>query len=181
VEFRPGPYELELVARETTAGQSGLQRLQGGWPDPDQEPATISPIVLLQPTRGAFVRGNTTRRQGALVREQREKIPTEYPIAFVSVVCRGAELKDTLRVERALEGFYRIKFERVDLAPGRERCAQIRDLIEPGRLLRGYFKYEIRLTTDGGEIVSRVREFDTVSGTQAQPRSSASQGGRPAF
>ena len=44
VEFEPGSFALALGARETTAGQSGTSTLNGRWPDPRYEPATVSPI-----------------------------------------------------------------------------------------------------------------------------------------
>ena len=66
VQFEPGSYALHLAARETTAGQSGSRKLEGHWPDPKTEQATVSPLVVLQPVEGAFVRGENPRRQGAL-------------------------------------------------------------------------------------------------------------------
>jgi hypothetical protein len=173
VELNPGPYTLTLAARETTAGQSGTLRFDGHWPDPQGLPATVSPVALLQPARGVFLRGEQMRTQGAIAIADDDPIRTHLPVAIVSVVCRGDALPDPLRVEREIEGVASADFQTIQLPPGQDRCAQVRDLIEPGTLREGHFKYEIHLIAGNSEIASGVREFFTAGATQ--PR-----GGLPA-
>jgi hypothetical protein len=166
VEFKPGPYALTLAARETTAGQSGTRKLEGRWPDPQTELGTVSPVVLLQPAAGAFVRGETARGQGALARADEDPIRTQLPTALISVVCRGANLPDLVRVERKLGSTAPVNFQTIHLLPGKDQCAQVRDMIPPGTLRAGHFRYEVHLVTKNGEIASGFREFDAVAGTQ---------------
>ena len=163
VQFTPGPYTLTLEARETTAGQAGTRKREGRWPDPRQSPATISPIILLQPQAGAFVRGESARRQGALARGAGDPARTQLPTALISVVCRGSGLPDLVRVERRLDD-ETADFKPIHLLPGGEQCAQVRDLIGPGVLRVGRVKYEVLLITTDGTIASEVLEFDAVSG-----------------
>ena len=164
VEFKPGPYTLTLTARETTAGQSGTRKLEGHWPDPGEQRATVSPVVFLQPAKGAFVRGKNARGQGALALEDADAIRAQLPTAVVSVVCRGAVTLDPVRVERRLAGVASADFKTFELLPGQRRCAQVRDMIAPGILQEG-LKYEVRLATETGEIASGGREFVTIVGT----------------
>ncbi len=165
VEFAPGAYALTLRARETTAGQSGTRTLEGRWPDPNKEPATVSPVVVLQPARGAFMRGENTRGQGALALGDDDSVRIQLPIAVVSVVCRGPKLPHLLRVERRLEGASSVDFETIDLLPGEDRCAQVRDIIPPGTLGEGRFTYQVQLVTESGvRMASGRREFSAVAG-----------------
>ena len=159
VEFAPGQFVLDLEARETTAGQSETGRLDDRWPDPATAPATISPVVLLQPAQGAFVRGDRTRGQGALAVVDDDPVRINLPTAIVTVVCRGAATQGAVRVERQLEGSSSVEFETIELSQGQEACAQVRDIIHPGTLGLGFFRYKVRLVSDSGEIASSVRKF----------------------
>ncbi len=180
VEFKPGPYALTLAARETTAGQSGTRTFEGRWPDPNKESGTVSPVVLLQPAAGAFVRGENARGQGALARAEEDPIRTQLPTALVSVVCRGANLPDLVRVERKLGSAAPVDFQTIHLLPGKDQCAQVRDMIPPGTLREGHFRYEVHVLTKNGEIASGFREFDAVAGTQ-QGRGAAPEGSGRGF
>jgi len=160
VEFRPGAYALTLAVRETTGGQSETRELEGRWPDPATE-STISPIVLLQPAQGAFARGESARKQGALARLYDDPVQSELPTAVISVVCRGAKVRDSVSVERKFEGASVVEFETIELRPGEDQCAQVRDIIPPGTMGQGHFRYGVRLLANGNEIAASVREFST--------------------
>jgi hypothetical protein len=166
VEFEPGPYTLMLWARETTAGQSETRKLNGLWPDPKDRPATVSPVVLLQPARGAFLRGKNARGQSALAIGDDNIVRTELPTAVVSVVCRDAALRGLVRIERKLEGESSVEFKPIELQAGDDPCAQVRDIIPPGTLGVGHFRYQVRVMTDSGEIASGERKFAAVRGSQ---------------
>lgn len=178
VEFEPGSYTLDLTARETTAGQSGSRQLEGNWPDPNTKEATVSPIVLLQPVQGAFLRGENARRQGALALGVDDPIRTELPTALVGVVCRGTMLdrakaapSSDLQVYRKLRGASDVTFKKVELQQHGDQCLQVRDLIPAGTLGSGHFRYEIRLVTDSGVIATGTREFTAGGGRDALPGS----------
>ncbi len=144
--FRPGPYELSLAARESTAGQTGAGRLEGNWPDPGAVPATVSMVAILQPIQAAFLRDGNSRSRGGIARADEEPIQTGLPTAIICVVCRGPMQQDVLRVERQLRGSIEhpsVDFGVVQLQPGEEACAQVRDLIPPGTMTDGFFEYEV--------------------------------------
>lgn len=167
VQFKPGSYELSLTAHETTAGQSGATKLEGNWPDPTKASGTVSPVVVLQPAEGTFKRGEANPRgQGALARAEEDPVLTQLPTALVSVVCRGSKLPDIVTVERKLGSAAPVDFGTIHLLPGGDQCAQVRDMIPPGTLREGHFRYDVRLVTKNGEIAAGFREFDAVSGAQ---------------
>ena len=80
------------------------------------------------------------------------------------MVCSGARLPDLVTVERTLGTATPVDFQAIHLLPGGDACAQVRDLIQPGTLREGRFRYEVRLVTKNGEIASGFIEFDTISG-----------------
>jgi len=165
LKFPPGPLRLRVTALETTAGQSGFSERQFDWPEPGRDSVMASPVSLLQPVRGAFRRGVSTKGQGALVVGDDDPVRTGLPIALVGVVCRGTSLDELVLVERTLQGAAPIDLGTIRLEPGGEPCAQVRDLIQPGTLRGGFFQYQLRLSTDKGVLASAVREFEAVSGT----------------
>jgi hypothetical protein len=167
---RPGEYGLTLVAREKTAGQSGTVQIRERWPDPVKSAATVTPVVLLQPARGAFVRGESARTQGALAVVDDTPVQTGLPTALVSVVCRGPGVTDRVRVERTLEGAVRLDLEPILLEPGEDPCAQVRDLIQPGTLGPGHFRYEVRVVRGDIRIGGGLREFEAVAGGPDRPQ-----------
>jgi hypothetical protein len=157
--FEPGPFELELEAREMTAGQSGTGQLEGSWPDPDERPATVSPVAIVQPVQAAFLRDGNPRGQGALGRAAGEPVRTDLPTALVSVVCRDREGEGTLRVERRLKGAAPVEFDPVQLGAGEDRCVQIRDLIRASTMSEGFFQYEVRVLLGSTVLASTARDF----------------------
>ena len=83
------------------------------------------------------------------------------------MVCRSPERPTPVRIERRLEGGSAVEFQTIELRPGQDHCAQLRDIIPPGALGTGQFKYEVRVTSDSGAIASRSREFTaTAAGAQ---------------
>jgi hypothetical protein len=161
IEFAPGHHVLSLEARETSAGQTEARTIDGTWPDPRDAAATISPIVLLQPGQGTFVRGDSVRAQGALAIGEQGRVAIQLPTAVVSVVCRGAQVHGELRVERDLEGVAAVQFDPVTLS-STDTCAQLRDVVRPGTLGAGTFRYEMRVVTGTTELARKTRTFDAV-------------------
>lgn len=156
--FKPGPYELILVAHELVADQLGTERVEGDWPLRD-EGAAIGPIAVIQPEEGVFVRDGETRTHGALARTSGELLRTDLPTALVGLVCRGPSKKKTLKVERTLIGETETQFPDMEIDFGDERCAQIRDLIPASTMTPGSFTYRVRLLDGDEEIAMAERTF----------------------
>ena len=172
--FRPGPYELVLVAHETGADQIATGQIEGSWPDPNDGPAAVGPIAVMQPTTAAFMRNGEFRRRGSLAHGKTELLRTDLPTALVSIVCRGRGQKGKLRVERLLAGDTAVSFKDVHL--GDERCAQIRDVISAGTMTDGMFEYKIRVLRKGELIADGERSF-AVAGDDPLPEAETEVGG----
>ncbi|MCP3980109.1 MAG: hypothetical protein GY716_12455, partial [bacterium] len=160
IEFRPGVYEIVAVAHETNSGLIASERIALDWPDPNRSKATISPISLLQPVPGAFLRSGESRPEGSLALEVGELVRGELPSAWVGVVCRGKKERGPLRVERNLTGESVVPLPPVDLDLSEDRCAQLRDLVPANTLGPGHYRYELRvLEPEGRELSTDVRQF----------------------
>ena len=166
--FKPGPYELVIVARESTTDQIATSSLEGSWPDPNGEMATVGPFAAMQPARGAFSRDGALSPSGALAVGETGAARAERPTALVGLVCRGRGRKKPLQVERTLIGKTSADFRPMELDLGSERCAQIRDLIPAGTMTPGDFVYEVRVL-DGDEELAAARLEFTAVGAEATP------------
>ena len=157
--FKPGPFELIAVARETQSDQVATARNEAEWPDPKDERASIGPLAVLQPSEGAFLRDTEVRTSGALALSEAETLRVDLPTVFVGIVCRSRPNKATLRLQRRLVGDDSAEFPPIDLEPSGESCVQIRDRIPEGTMSPGGFTYEIRLLDGDEEIVAARRAF----------------------
>jgi hypothetical protein len=164
MSFKPGPYELILVAHETVADQLGTERVEGSWPLRD-EGAAIGPIAVIQPAEGVFVRDGVTRTRGALARSRGELLRTDLPTALVGLVCRGPSKRKRLSVERILIGESETLFPEMEIDFGDERCAQIRDLIPASTMTPGNFTYRVRLLDGESEMAVAERTFSANDGS----------------
>jgi hypothetical protein len=161
VTFRPGPYEMQLKAFETTGGQTGAGQLTGEWPDLDRRPVTVGPIAIVQPGQAAFMRDGDARDRGAIGRGKEEPVLTDLPTALVCLVCRDRVPKSALRVERELSGETFILTEPVEIDLGNERCVQVRDLVGPGTMTEGFFRYDVRVFDADRQVAAGSRIFST--------------------
>jgi hypothetical protein len=159
VRLRPGPHEIVAVAHEATTGFVLSEHLKISWPNPNHQPVTCSPITLLQPTAGAFVRAGETRTSGSLARSDREPVRADLPVALMGLVCGARKHKGMLRVERSLIGGTTVDFPLLKFDLAGERCAQIRDLIPAGSLGPGAYRYEVRVLQNGSVLHRASREF----------------------
>lgn len=164
--FRPGPFELVMVAHETRSDQVISGQLDGEWPNPNDAPATVGPIAVMQPVSAAFVRGERVRGHGAMGFGDLEAVDTSRPTAMVSLVCRARGNKGKLLVRRRLVGESAASFEDLDLDLGKDRCAQIRDMIAADTMTEGTFEYEVRVLGKGQELALGTRFFAAVSPTR---------------
>ena len=160
MEFRPGPFDLIVVAHDTVADQLGTVRVSGVWPEKGEGPA-VGPIAVLQPANGVFLRDGAVRETGSLGRSEDSLLRTDLPTAMIGLVCRGNVKRKRIRIERSLVGegtteFPTIQFEDKDL------CTQVRDVIPTRTMTPGTFSYEIRVLAGDVEMASGVREFSVI-------------------
>ena len=167
MSFKPGPYELILVAHESVSSQMGTKRIEGHWPERG-EGAAIGPIAVIQPADGVFVREGETRLRGAMGKEEKELLRTDLPTALVGLVCRGSSKKERLRIERLLIGETETRFPEMEIELGDERCAQVRDLIPASTMTPGRFVYRIRIVQGETEIASTERSFAAIDEPSAE-------------
>jgi VWFA-related protein len=178
MDFAPGPYELIAVAHETSADSISTGRVEASWPDPDDGPATIGPVAVLQPSDGAFLRDTEFRTRGSRAILPKQPARTDRPTAMIGIVCRGTG-KRRLRIERTLEGDSAAEFKPQELDLSDERCALFADRIAAGTMTSGAFRYEVRVidVEDEEELVSTVRSFlvataEEISGVVPSPGAS---------
>ena len=163
MQFKPGPYEIIAVGHESQADQIATHEIEGDWPDPDDAPATVAPIALLQPFDGLILRDTELKRSGAVGLAEHDLARTAKATALVSLVCRG-KTKGKLRVERSLVGETPAPFDPVDveLAKDKERCVQVRDMIPAGVMGAGMFTYQIRVFRKTAEVAQASRRFAAI-------------------
>ena len=168
--FEPGPYELILVAHDTTSNQLGSIRLEGSWPERAEGPA-IGPIAVVQKSPGSvFLRGEASRVGGSLARGDKETVRIDEPTALLTLVCRGKG-RPTLRIARRLEGEGVTEFPATDVAfkDEPEPCVQIRDMIPAGTMSEGHFDYKIRILDGETELATATRAIYAVGAQDASP------------
>ncbi len=167
MRFEPGPFELILVAHDTTANQLGTARIDGSWPERG-EGAAIGPIAVVQPSAGTvFLRAGAPRIGGSLACADGEPVRTAEPAALLTLVCRGRK-RGALRVLRSLDGETSTEFTSLDLDFDDEPCAQIRDVIPARTMTEGRFEYRVRLLDGVEERAARAQVLHAVGA--ASPR-----------
>ncbi len=163
MRFAPGQYEIVAVAHETTTDQITSKQADGAWPDLRDVPAAVGPIAVLQPMAGLFRRSGATTSHGFTARGDGEPVAPDSPTAFVTLVCRGADQRGSLRAERRLVGETSVDFDSQTLDLGGELCAQIRDLVPAKTMGAGEFRYEVRVLKGEQEIARGERKFLVVA------------------
>jgi hypothetical protein len=160
MSFRPGPYEFVMVAHERTGDDIVTGSMEGVWPDPDKQAASVGHVALLQPAGVVFSREGETRSGGSLGCGMGRPLQSDSPTAAVFLTCRdGKQRAASLRVERRLVGETAVEFEPIELVPSENRCAQIRDMIPADTMTAGGFTFEIRVYRGDEELASASREF----------------------
>jgi VWFA-related protein len=159
VDFAPGRHEITAVAHEAATGEVLSTQIEGEWPDPSGSSPVVGPIALLQPDRGAFIRGGEQRREGSVGHGPDDWIRPDRPAALVTIVCRGRGSDTALLVERALEGASTAEFEPVSLTDVEQRCDLLVDRIQAGTMASGGFEYRVRVSERGTPAISASREF----------------------
>jgi VWFA-related protein len=167
--FRPGPYQLVMVAHEQTTDRIARGEIEADWPDPDSSEVTLGPLTLLQPSEGAFLRDGELRRSGSLGRTPAEHIEPGLPTAVIGLVCRDKSKKTKkagLVIERRLVGETEASFTDLELSDSGIRCIQLRDIIRAGTMTEGTFTYELRVVDKSErELTASTLEFAAVDPT----------------
>ena len=177
IEIEPGAQEIVSVALESRTGLVASEEITIDWPAPADDRAVLTPIALLQPENGAFLRDDKTRRRGSLAQGENGLTRVERPTALIGLVCHSRKQKGQLRVERSLIGRSAQTFPPLTFDLEEDRCAQVRDLLPAGSLIPGYYRYEVRVLEDETLLHERSREFYAVS---AEPASAPLPPGNPA-
>jgi len=157
--FSPGPFEVVAVAHNTTVDGVGSQQIDGEWPQPNAQLASLGPIAVVQPTKAAIKRGDETRTSGFVAFAEDEPVLADYPVTLVALVCRSKDLKDELLVERQLVGASSVHFEPIEIDLGKDLCFVIHDRVKPGTMTPGTFHYRIQVHDAKDELVRGDRRF----------------------
>jgi len=159
MEFKPGQHSVVSVAHESGSGWLGADEVAVEWPNPNGSAITLTPIALLQPAPGIFVRDEKTRSDGSIARGSTDRVFGDRPTALIGLVCRDRRGGGLFAVERRLIGSAAVEFPplRIDLTE--DRCAQIRDLIPAGSMGPGHYRYEISVSRDDEPLGRLEREF----------------------
>jgi VWFA-related protein len=164
MRFRPGPYEIVAVAHDTAAGSILTGQVEGSWPDIDDALATVTSFAVLQPVEAAFSREGDLRTSGSVAHGEPTAVRTDRPTALIGLICLRRPKDGPLNVERTLRGADEVKFGRMPLDFGEERCTQLRDIIPADTMTDGGFVYETRIFAGETEIARGHRAFFAVAG-----------------
>jgi len=164
MKFPPGKYELVAVAHETTTDQIFSRSFEGEWPNPNQAPASLSPIAVLQPESAAFLREGKVRNSGPLGYLATSPVRTTKPTALIGLVCRSRNNHHELEISRVLAGDSSAEFP-VLTFPAKDpaRCIQYRDLVPPGAMTEGEFRFQVKVTENEEELAAVERKFAAVA------------------
>lgn len=169
MSFGPGPYQLVMVAHEQITDRIARAEIEADWPDPDANKVTLTPLTLLQPSEGAFLRDGELRRSGSLGKTATEHIEPGLPVAVIGLVCRDKSKKTKkarLVIERRLIGETEASFTDLELSDSGIRCIQLRDIIRAGTMTEGNFTYELRVVDKSNrELTALKLEFSAVNPT----------------
>jgi VWFA-related protein len=165
VRFPPGTQELVAVAHEQKTDLVISARAESDWPNPGGSAASLGPIAVLQPRAAAIVRDGDVRSSGSVAYPGETPLDASQPTALVGLVCGGKGGKDLLVVERTLIGDSSVDFPPIELLPGEERCAQVRDVIPAETLGPGAYRYEMRVLRDGEVLSEGGRDFLAAPGS----------------
>jgi hypothetical protein len=166
MSFGPGPYQLVMVAHEQITDRIARAEIEADWPDPDAHEVTLSPLTLLQPSAGAFLRNGELRRSGSLGRTTTEHIEPGLPATVIGLVCRDKSKKTKkarLVIERRLIGETEASFTDLELSDSGIRCVLLGDSIRAGTMTEGRFTYELRVVDKSKrELTTAKLEFSAV-------------------
>jgi hypothetical protein len=159
MEFRPGPFEVVAVAHNITTDVVTSRQLEGEWPRPNAELASVGPIAVVQKTRGAILKNGKVRKSGIVAYAEDEPVDPEIAARLVATVCKSSDQKGKLRVSRVLLGQSEVSFPDLMIDLGKDQCALIQDVIPAGTMTSGVFRYQVRVLDRNDELAVAERKF----------------------
>lgn len=147
VSFKPGEFEVIAVSYNGTENTMGSESLKGMWPHEKKTPS-VGPMTILQPTAGAFVRGEEVRTQGLLAVLQADALDPSAEALLMCILCDGNKSRKnprSLSVRRTLIGPSEHQFQDQVIDFGEERCAFLQDVILPNTLAPGSYVYKVSM------------------------------------
>ena len=166
--FKPGSFEVVMVAHETETDQIVSRRVESSWPNPRSQPVAVSPIAIVQRTRAAFHSDGEIRTSGNRALGPGELVRSDVDTAFIGMVCWDRGQKKSLRVKSSLSGDSSADFPEVVIEPGDERCRHLVDLVAPGTMTAGAFTYEVKVHEGDEEVASAKIEFGATDQTASR-------------
>ncbi|ANM31849.1 hypothetical protein ABI59_23260 [Acidobacteria bacterium Mor1] len=166
--FKPGSYEVVMVAHETESDHIVSRRVENTWPNPKAQPVAVSPISIVQRTQAAFHSGGEIRTSGNRALGQGELVKADEDTAFVGMICWDRGQRKPLRITRTLSGDSSADFPPMEMEPGDERCRTFADLVAPGTMTAGSFTYEVKVHSDDEELASGKIVFGATDRTAAR-------------
>ena len=176
MSFTPGPFEIAMVAHEVSADLVARETHESAWPDPDEAPATVTPIAVMQPTAATFLREGEVRSRGGLAHAERELLQPDRPTAMISLVCRPKGKSRRFLVERRLAGGTTVNFPPMEVELDDDRCVQVRDLVPAETMGAGEFTYTVEVFDDQTAVASGQRSFHVADAATEAAAASATGG-----
>jgi hypothetical protein len=153
----PGPISVRGVAYDRQRDDVLAATLEGDWANPAKFDAVIAPITVLQTRSAASSKDGKTDAASAIALDANELIDRTRPVALESAVCRGANTKSALVVERRLEGNAHADFAPMTIDPAGEPCIQTVDIVQPADVQGIAVDYRI-IVRAGGEVIADQRK-----------------------
>lgn len=155
----PGPFEIVAVGRSVKDETIHSARIEGELGNL-KSATTMSPVLILQESAGAFSRDGATRTSGSLALGPEDAVTNQKPAALISLVCLDKKT-DAATIERRVTGERTMEFPVLEV-DREESCTQIRDVIPAEMLAPGTFAYEVLVKSAGRDDRSVRREFAVV-------------------
>jgi VWFA-related protein len=157
--FPAGPFEIVAVAHNATVDSIASSKLEGSWPKPRSELASLGPIAVVQPGNAAILRDDQIRTSGHAAFAEEEPVLADRPLTLVALVCRSPDASKKLVVERQLAGAESVRFDPMEVELGKDACAVIHDNVRAGTMTPGAFYYRIQVRDDDEELTRGERRF----------------------
>jgi len=170
--FSPGPFEIVMVAHETTANEIATGKIEGSWPDLNEGLVTVGPIAVMQPEAAVYLRGGEVKLKGAA--GYRELLKPSLPTVMITLICWDKDEDRPLRIDRELIGESTAEFQPMQIQPDETRCAQIRDVIRADTMTDGEFTYRVRVFTRNAEVAVADRKIVAYGGAAGDPAEAVS-------
>ena len=168
LDIAPGEFSIVAVAHDVPRGDVWSRRLEASRPDPTKSVAAIAPIAALQSGPAAISKDSTVTTSGFLARDVDEMLDPSSSVSLRSVVCRGAQTKRRIIVERWLEGGSREEFAPMTISETDPPCIEVVDVVSARHLRPGVLNYYVA-SRIGNEIAAQAQRTLRVGVVPATP------------